>query len=86
MDATTVQFESSILDRLLVAAESAQAVLSIRFSASDEERMRHLMERNNQGSISEEERAEMEAFRRIGSFLAIAHAKARLQLQQASGN
>jgi hypothetical protein len=86
MDAATVQFEASILDRLLVAAESAQAVLSIRFSSPDEERMRHLMERNNQGTISEEERAEMEAYRRIGSFLAIAHAKAHLQLRQSSGS
>ncbi len=86
MNAITVQHEASIVDRLLVAPESAQALLSVRFSPKDEERMRELMEKNNRGTIGPEERAEMEAFRQVGSFLAIVQAKARLQLKQAGGN
>jgi hypothetical protein len=78
MNAITVQQESSIFERLLVSPDAAQAVLSIHFSALDEKRMRELMEKNNQGTITPEEQAEMEAFRRIGSFLAIVQAKARL--------
>lgn len=86
MDARTVDYETSILERLLVEPKAAQAVLSMRFSPHDEQRMRDLMEKNNQGMISEDEQLEMEAFRRVGSFLALAHAKARVQLKQASGN
>ena len=78
MNAVTVQQEVSILERLLVSPDSAQALLSIHFSPNDENRMRELMEKNNQGSISPEEQSEMEAFRQIGSFLAIVQAKARL--------
>jgi len=86
MNAVTVQQEVSILERLLVSPDSAQAVLSIRFAPKDETRMRELMEMNNQGTISPDEQAEMEAFRQIGSFLAIVQAQARLQLQQSNGD
>ncbi len=82
MDAVAVQYEASIFERLVIPPESARAVLALRFASDDEERMQKLMDKNNRGTISSDERAEMEAFRRIGSFLAIAQAKARLALQQ----
>jgi hypothetical protein len=86
MDPRAIDYETLILERLLVAPDAAQAVLSVRFDADDDERMRDLMEKNNQGTITEDEHFEMEAFRRVGSFLAVAHAKARLQLKLATGN
>lgn len=86
MNAITVQHEVSILERLLVSTDSAKALLSIHFSPSDENLMRELMEKNNQGTISPEEQSKLEAFRQIGSFLAIVQAKARLQLQQSNGD
>lgn len=86
MNAVTVQQESSIFERLLVSRDSAHAVLSIHFSPDDEHRMRELMEKNNDGTITPEEQTEMEAFRRIGSFLAILQAKARLQLRNGDGD
>lgn len=82
MNVTTAEHESCILERLLVNADSAQAILSIRFAPEDEERMRELMDKNNRQLLSDGERAQMEAFRRVGSFLAIAQAKARLQLKR----
>lgn len=82
MNAITVQYEASIFERLVVAPESAQALLSVRFSPQDEDRMRELMEQNNQGALGAEEQAEMEAFRQVGAFLAIAQAQARLRLKQ----
>lgn len=85
MDAAAVEYEASIFERLFFAPESARAVLSIRFASDDEARMRDLMDRNNRGTITPDEQAEMEAFRRVGAFLAIAQAKARLALKQ-SGN
>jgi hypothetical protein len=75
---TVIQYAASICERLLVSPDSAQAVLSMRFPPDDERRMQELMEKNNQGTILDEEKTEMEAFRRIGSILAIMQAKARL--------
>ena len=45
--------------------------------------MRELMQRNNQGSITERERAEMESYRRVGTFLGVVQARARLHLRKA---
>ncbi len=82
MEPETVNVESSILDRLVLPPESARAVLAIKFPAEDEERMRELMDRNNRGTITAGELAEMEGFRRVGTFLGVLQAKARLQLKQ----
>jgi hypothetical protein len=82
MSPETVLVESSILDRLVLPPESARAVLSIKFTAEDEERMRELLDRNNQGTITARELAEMEGYRRVGTFLGVMQAKARLQLKQ----
>ncbi len=46
--------------------------------------MRELMENNNLGTITPDEQAEMEAFRRIRSSLAIVQAKGRLHLKSAT--
>jgi hypothetical protein len=82
MNAVTVEHESSIWERLMIDPEWAHAVLSMHFSAADEERMRALMDKNNREILSTNEQAEMEAFRRVGSQLAIMQAKARLHLKQ----
>ncbi len=85
MTPETVHVESSILDRLVLPPESARAVLSIKFTAEDEERMRELMDRNNQGTITARELAEVEGYRRVGTFLGVMQAKARLQLKELGG-
>ena len=78
----TVHIESSILERLVLPPESARAVLAIKFTAEDEERMRELMDRNNRGTLAGSELIEMEGYRRVGTFLGLMQAKARLHLQQ----
>ncbi len=78
----TLHVESSILDRLVLPTKSARAVLAIKFSADDEGRMRELMDRNNQGTLAACELAEMEGYRRVGTFLGVLQAKARLHLQE----
>ncbi|MBI1901685.1 MAG: hypothetical protein HYS13_11325 [Planctomycetia bacterium] len=85
MNAVVVQHESSVFERLLMSPDAAQAILSLRFPADLEDRMRELMEKNNQGKITPDEQAEMEAYRRTGSFLAILQAKARIRLKQDNG-
>jgi hypothetical protein len=42
--------------------------------------MRELMDRNNQGLLTDSERDEMEGFRRVGTLLGILQARARLAL------
>lgn len=86
MNAIIVEHESSILERLMIDPDCARAMLSMRFSPADEERMRELMDKNNRAALSPDEEVEMEAFRRIGSFLAVAQAKARLQLKPPHGS
>ena len=86
MNAVTVEHEASIIERLMYDSDAAEAILSLRFAPTDEQRMRELMDKNNEGTISESEQAEMEAFRRVGSFLAIAQAKARIHLQRRNGD
>ena len=46
--------------------------------------MRELMDKNNLGTIAGAEREEMEAFRQVGSFLAILQGAARLRIRQQS--
>lgn len=84
MSTPTVEFDSSIVKRLLDSPEKADALLSLRFSDTDEARMQELMEKNNRGTTSGAEQAEMESYRKIGTFLAILQAQARLQSKKAT--
>jgi hypothetical protein len=77
----TAVHESSIIERLIFTPDKAEAILSLAFAREDHERMRDLMDRNNQGTLSAEEQAEMESFRRLGTFLGILQARARLFLE-----
>ena len=75
-----VERESTIFRRLVVTPESAQAILGLKFSREDEDRMRELMDKNNKGAIGDEERLEMETYRRVGNLVGILQARARLLL------
>jgi hypothetical protein len=83
----TAVHESSIIERLIFTRDKAEAILSLAFSPEDRERMRDLMDRNNKGALSGEEQSEMESFRRIGTFLGILQARARVFLEtKGAGN
>ena len=71
------------MERLILSPEKAEAILSLAFSHEDQERMRELMDRNNQGVLTDSERAEMEGFRRVGTLIAILQARAALALGKA---
>jgi hypothetical protein len=77
-----MDFEPAIVERLLASPSSAEAVLSMEFTEADQERMRELAEKNNQGTLTEDERAEMEGYRRVGTFLGLMQSKARLLLKK----
>ncbi len=62
----------------------AKALLTLRFSTAQRERMRELLDKNNCGTITPAEHAEMEDYRSVGGFVDLLQAKARLTLKQAS--
>ena len=65
------------------APEMARSILTLRFSETQNTRMRELAETNGQGTIAETELAEMESYRRVGNLLALLQAKAGLSLKGA---
>jgi hypothetical protein len=67
-----------------MAEAAARSILTLHFSDSQNARMRELAEKNNRGTITNSEQAEMESYRRVGHFFALIQAKARLSLQQAA--
>lgn len=62
--------------------DAARALLHVGFTEVQNERMRDLADRNNRGELTNDERQEMESFRRVGNFLALIQAKARLSLTE----
>ena len=65
-----------------LAPEVANSVLQWRFTDRAAARMSELAERNNKGTISDPEREELDKYLRVGSFINLVQAKARLSLSQ----
>ena len=61
--------------------DAARAVLRLGFSDEQQQRMLSLADKGNRGTLSQDEQAELDRFRRVGNFLALMHAKARLSLR-----
>ena len=64
-----------------LSQEFARAVLSVRFNDGATNRIRELLQKNNAGTITSTERADLEKYMRVGQFLDLMQAKARLSLQ-----
>lgn len=83
--------EADVLDQLVTAeqpglsAEAARALLGLSFSPAAVSRMNELAERNRQGTLSEADRAALERYLRVGHFLNIVQAKARVRLAAPPG-
>jgi hypothetical protein len=58
----------------------AKSILQWKFTDRASRRMSDLADRNNKGTITVAEREELERFLRVGSFINIVQAKARLSL------
>jgi hypothetical protein len=78
----------SILSRAMnnggaaMAPAFARRVLTYGFSPADQERIADLMERNQAGVLPPAEKAELDEFARVGTFLSILQAQARLALKR----
>ena len=80
--------EDDILERIvsadgpLLSAEAARSFLRLKFPAKDMARIRQLLRKNNAGTIDAEERIALEKYMRVGRFLDLLHARARVALAQ----
>ena len=78
--------EADILDEVVERNRStfsrqvAEGFLSLRFNETATERIRELLQKNNAGTISEVEKATLDNYLRVGEFLDLLQAKARISL------
>ena len=80
--------EAAILEKVVLpgiadlSPEAARSLLALRFDGATTRSIRTLLQRNNRGSITAEERLALEKYLRVGQFLDLLHAKARLSLRE----
>jgi uncharacterized protein YnzC (UPF0291/DUF896 family) len=71
-------------DQPTLPSASAESILSLRFNDQAVDRMNELAEKNRQNALSELERRELERYQRVGNFLNLMQAKAKLSLRNTS--
>lgn len=71
-------------DKSGLTRETAESLLAFKFSAPATKQIRRLLQRNNRGSITAQERMTLEKYLRVGKFLELVHAKARLALKHSA--
>jgi hypothetical protein len=78
--------EAEILERVVaptaagISPETARELLKFRFDRHTSADIRRLLQKNNRGTITAEERVLLEKYLRVGQLLDLLHAKARLGL------
>jgi hypothetical protein len=78
--------EAQILEQVVMAdrpgmsPELARAILDLRFAPDAISRMNELADKSQQGTLTEAERQVMANYLRVGNFLNLMQAKARLAL------
>jgi hypothetical protein len=69
-------------DRGTLTPEVARAILKLDFDPEDRERINRLSAKAQKGSLSPEERAELEEYVRVNAELIVLQSKARLSLKR----
>ena len=78
--------EADILEEVVAPGEPgfspevAKSILALRFNDAAHKRIRSLLDANNRGVLSPLEQAELEKYLRVGQFLDLVQAKARVSL------
>ena len=75
---------SDIVTDFLSSAPSLEEIAAYRLPDELQSRAHELLDKNSDGTLSVEERAEMEEFRQIDHLLTLIKAKARLKLKAQS--
>jgi hypothetical protein len=70
-------------DQATLTPELARAILKLDFAPEDHERVAILSAKAQKGSLTPQERAELEEYLRVNSELMMLQSKARLSLQRA---
>jgi hypothetical protein len=88
MSKTLTMTEADILEKVItpkegkLTPEAARALLTFQFDRVTTAAIRKLLRANNRGTITAEDRLALEKYLRVGQFLDLVHAKARLSLRQ----
>jgi hypothetical protein len=89
MASSTVPSDADVLRHLVLPdmdkmdPAAARAILQFRFDKEATKAIRRLLQKNNRGAISAEERITLERYLRVGKVIDLFQAKARLSLKQA---
>lgn len=92
MDNNSPLTEAEILDEVSapcdanLAVELARSLMTVQFQEATANRIRELLQKNNAGTLSLVEESNLERCLRVGQFLDLLRAKARLSLRQRSAN
>ncbi len=84
--------EVAILARLVgpdqpaLSPAAARGILTLTFGPADRDRMHALAAKARAGSLTPDERAEVEAYSRVGSLLGILKSRARRALKRRANN
>jgi hypothetical protein len=73
-----------IVTDFLGSAPSLEEIVAYRLPDDLQERAHYLLQRNRDGSLTNEEQSEMEEFRQLDHILTLVKAKARLHLKAQS--
>jgi hypothetical protein len=82
--------EAAILKRVVTPhiadldPDAARSLLALKFDAATTRHIRQLLQKNNRGTISAEERIALDKYLRVGQFLDLLHAEVRLALYEAA--
>ena len=78
--------EADIIERVIgpnqasLSPETARSILGLQFDDSAQSRIRVLLRNNADGTISAEDKGELDKYLRVGTFLDLIRAKAKLSL------
>ena len=88
MSTAATQSEADILSRIIapgkatLPSQTAEMILALDFPKEDRVRMNDLAESARSGTLTAEEQLELDAYERVGHFLSLLKAKARISLNQ----
>ena len=89
MSITSPTHEVEILARTIrpnsadLSEDAARSLLALQLTAADRDRVNQLAAKGREGSLSEQERAELDEYERVASLLELLQSKARLSLKRA---
>jgi hypothetical protein len=78
--APPINIQDEVL-QFLLSSPTPQRIIDFHASEAAQERLRHLLDANRQGILSDEERAELDEASQINHFMMLLKAKAHKNLQ-----